>query len=394
VADLPSRTRIAIIGAGPTGLSAALALSGRGEQYMVVEKLPERSPFSRAAIIQARALEVLEELGVVDALLERGLAVERNVVRDRKRRLATIRLDGLPTRYPYSLMIPQSVTEGVLETALNEIGTNVYRGHALTDLAQDESGVTLLFDTGEELRADYVIGADGMDSRVREACGIGFAGGSYLEDFVLADVRLEWDPLEEDLRSFLGILAPDGPMVMAPLPGGRYRIAAGVMSAAVRPSLDDVQELLDTRGPLETPVKAYDLNWSSRFRAYQRHASTYRADRVFLAGDAAHVHSPAIGHGMNIGIQDGVNVARKLADVFAGSNVRWLDRYEAQRRPITKRVIMFTDRGTRVGLARSTPKRWLRARLVGFLGRVPYLRRKLAMIISELGYKEKAFKNK
>lgn len=386
MSQLPQDARVAIVGAGATGLVTALGLAQRGVQPVIVDRSVARNPYSRAFVIQARTLEALEKMGVVGALLERGLTLDRNVIHNGKRKVATIRLDHLPTKYPYTLVIPQNETECVLETALREAGVEVQRDHEVTGLAQDGSGVTLTFATGRELRADYLLGADGMHSRVREACGIPFTGLSYSATFVLADLLLEWTPPEPG--AIVGFLAAGGPMALAPFPGGLYRLAAPVDAAAERPSLADMDGLVAARGPRANPIKVREVVWSTRFRAHCRHAARYREGRVFLAGDSAHVHSPIFGHGMNLGIQDGINVAGKLADVVMGADPAILDSYEAQRRPVTRKVIALTDRGTRLVLAESPAKRWLRARLLRAVGSVPYARNKFALIASELAFSE------
>ena len=225
-------TDVLIVGAGPTGLTLAAALTARGVRTTVIDRLPEGANTSRAAVVHARTLEVLDALGVSERLAGLGVHARRFTIRDRDRVLVPIDFGGLPTRYPYTLMVSQAVTEGVLLHRFVELGGRVLRPRALTDLAQDAHGVTATLDDGSTLRARYVVGADGMHSVVRERSGIAFSGGSYDEAFVLADVRLSGGvPSEEVILYF----SPAGMVVVAPLPGGVHRIVATVDRGARAP---------------------------------------------------------------------------------------------------------------------------------------------------------------
>jgi 2-polyprenyl-6-methoxyphenol hydroxylase-like FAD-dependent oxidoreductase len=176
-----------------------------------------------------------------------------------------------------------------------------------------------------------------------------------------------------------------GLVVVAPLPGGRHRIVATADAAAEHPDRDDIQALLDARGPKKRPARVTDVVWSSRFRVHHRLADHYREGRVFLAGDAAHVHSPAGGQGMNTGIQDAVALAGRLAGVLAdGADERTLDGYEAQRRPVAADVVAFTDRMTRVATVDHSPVRRIRNAALRALNRIPAVRRNIALKLSEL----------
>ncbi|MCI0660868.1 MAG: FAD-dependent oxidoreductase, partial [Acidobacteria bacterium] len=210
---------VLIVGAGPTGLTLATALAVRGIRTTVLDRQAAGANTSRAAVVHARTLEVLEEIGVADRLVKLGIQATRFTVRDRDRILMTVRFDNLPTRYPYTLMISQAVTETVLRERFTELGGQVLWGRAVTDFIQDKQGVTATLDDGTELRARYLIGADGMHSTIRERSGIGFPGGSYEESFSLADVRLTGAvPNDEVILYF----SHAGMVVVAPLPGGLH----------------------------------------------------------------------------------------------------------------------------------------------------------------------------
>jgi 2-polyprenyl-6-methoxyphenol hydroxylase-like FAD-dependent oxidoreductase len=241
-------------------------------------------------------------------------------------------------------------------------------------VVQDEDGVKLATSTGDTLLAAYVVGADGMHSTVRDAAGIGFTGSAYAESFVLADVLMDWAPGRDEVSLTFGAA---GLAVVAPLPGGHHRVVVTVDDAPADPDLALVQRLLDERTPGQARVT--ELVWSSRFRVHHRVADHYREGRLLLAGDAAHVHSPAGGQGMNTGIQDGHALGRAFA---AGE----LDGYEARRRPVARRVVALTDRMTRIATTRNPAARAARNIALPVLGRLG-LSRRIATELAELNYR-------
>ena len=375
-------TDVLVIGAGPTGLALAASLVARGIATTVVDRAPEGANTSRAAVVNARTLEVLEHLDVARRLVKEGVQAPVFTIRDRSRTLIPIDFSALPTEYPYSLMVPQSTTERLLLDRLVELGGSVLRPKAVTAIAQDADGVTTTLDDGGVIRARYAVGADGIRSIVREQAGIGFEGGEYEESFVLADVRLTGDVPRDEVILFW---ANAGLTVVAPLPDGVYRIVAPVADAPEEPSGSFVQEILDTRVGSGVFVVT-DVIWGSRFRIHHRVADTYRAGRLLLAGDAAHVHSPAGGQGMNLGIQDAVALADALAGVLGGEPDTLLDDYSSARRPIAKGVVRMTDRLTRLAtLPRAV--RPIRNAAISLVGRVPAVRRALARQLSGLVYR-------
>ncbi|MEH0638302.1 FAD-dependent oxidoreductase [Streptomyces bottropensis] len=372
--SLPARTEVAVVGGGPTGLALAVTLASAGIDFVVLDRLTEGANTSRAAVVHARTLEVLDELGASKELIGRGVQVTRFAVRDGARRLLTVPFDGLATPHPYTLMVPQYETESVLLTRLRALGGDVHRPYEVASVVQDDDGVTLTMTTGEQLRAAYAVGADGMHSTVREAAGIGFTGRAYAESFVLADVLMDWAPGPAEVSL---TFATAGLAVVAPLPGGHYRVVATVDEAPATPDLAFVQQVLDERAPGQATVTG--LAWSSRFRVHHRVADRYRAGRLLLAGDAAHVHSPAGGQGMNTGIQDGHALGRAFA-------TGQLDGYEARRRPVAQRVVAFTDRMTRAATARNPLIRGARNLALPLLGRTG-LPKRLATELAELNYR-------
>jgi 2-polyprenyl-6-methoxyphenol hydroxylase-like FAD-dependent oxidoreductase len=376
-------TDVLVVGAGPSGLTLAASLVKNGVATTVVDRQPAGANTSRAAVVNARTLEVLDALDVSRRLVKEGVQAPRFTIRDGRRILIPVDFSVLRTDYPYSLMAPQATTERLLLDRLTELGGTVIRLKVLASVAQDDDGVTAVFEDGDVIRARYVVGADGIHSTVREQAGIGFEGDVYQESFTLADVRLGGEaPIDEVILFW----AKAGLTVVAPLPGDIYRIVAPVTEAPEEPSAAFIQQLLDDRGLGAGRMVVTEVIWGSRFRIHHRVADTYRAGRLLLAGDAAHVHSPAGGQGMNIGIQDGVALADALASVLGGAADSVLDEYSVTRRPIAQQVVEMTDRLTRLA---TLPRvaRPIRNTAIGVAGRIPAVRRALAMRLSGLVYR-------
>ena len=369
---VPTTAEVVIVGAGPAGLTAGITLADAGTDVVLLDKQAEGAKTSRAAVVHARTLEVLDELGIASTLHDRGIEVPRFVVEDGAQRLATIGFTGLSTPFPYTLMIGQETTEEILLDRLHKAGGTVLRPCEVTAVTPDNDAVVVEFTDAAgysgSIRAGFVIGADGMHSRVREAAGIGFTGSAYPESFMLADVRMDW-PAPRDQVSLH--LSPEGVTVVAPLPDpeqDRFRIVATVAEALEHPTLDQVQALLDNRRP---GARVREVLWSSRFRVHHRMADHYRAGHILLAGDAAHVHSPAGGQGMNTGIQDATLLGRLLARVLGGESETLLDDYERTRRPVALGVVTFTDRMTRMATLRPRPARAVRNTAIRLATSVP-----------------------
>ena len=386
---LTTDTDVLIVGAGPTGTALAIALQQAGVSHLLIDKLEQGQNTSRAAVIHAHTLEMLEELGVSAELAKRGMKLSNFVIRDRDRSLVQLRFDQLPSAYRYLLMLPQNETEKVFADRLVALGGSIHRGITATAAKQDAEGarVTLQTPKGEAtVKARYVVGGDGMHSIVRGAAGIDFEGGTYGESFVLADVRMQWSLGASEVSLFF---SPAGVVVVAPLPDGTFRIVATLDNAPEQPGIADIQGLLDARGPTTGHNRIEEIVWSSRFRVHHRVAKSYRKGRFILMGDAAHVHSPAGGQGMNTGIVDAVVLGRLLADVVKG------------KRPESGPCQLWTNAPPRCnessgagrnahqhGNTQGAPKRSLRNAVLSLINLMPPAKRRLQMNLSGLARKQ------
>jgi 2-polyprenyl-6-methoxyphenol hydroxylase-like FAD-dependent oxidoreductase len=363
---------VLVVGAGPTGLTLAAQLQAFGATVRIVDRQLDRVHESRALAVQPRTLEVLRGLGVAQELIGRGndavwvrLHASGRVVR--------VRLFGLgleDTAYPFLLFVSQAETEQVLNDYLATRRVPVERGVELVVFHADPDAVsgTLRHGDGriEQVRARYLVGCDGAAGTVRRGAGIPFQGGAYPQTFALAD--LEVDGLDRDAaHAFIGqagivLFFPLGRPASWRLLGIPPAVRRGIPEQT-RPSLEELQELADafTSGS----VRLRDPVWQTYFGLQHRHASRYQAGRIFLAGDAAHVHSPAGAQGMNTGIQDAWNLGWKLALVSRGmADQALLDSYDAERRPVGRFVVRFTDRAFSAATSTNPVVRTLRTQLV------------------------------
>ncbi|MBO9882455.1 FAD-dependent monooxygenase [Xanthomonas sp. D-109] len=385
-------TEVLIVGAGPSGLALRLALDRLGIASLLVDRHPAGLNTSRAAVIHARTLEVLEPLGVVPRLLAAGVRTTIFRVRDGDRVLLQIGFDDLPSAHRYALMCPQNATEAILADALEPDSATVWRPARLLSFAESADGISADLELPQQRRrqvhARWIVGCDGAHSAVRQGAGIAFEGGDYAETFVLADVRMAW-PLPRDEVSLF--FSPQGLMVVAPLPepdgtaGDRHRIVATVTDAIGPPTLAQVQALLDARGPRSGRARVDTLLWRSDFHLQHRVAAQMRRGRVLLCGDAAHVHSPAGGQGMNTGIQDAVALATALQQALHQHDDQGLDAWATRRRRIARGVVRMTDAMTRAATATAPVTRTVRNGLLGLIDHAPLIQRRLAARLAELG---------
>jgi 2-polyprenyl-6-methoxyphenol hydroxylase-like FAD-dependent oxidoreductase len=376
---------VAVVGAGPTGLLLAGDLAEAGVPVTLVEKRPHLiSNLSRALVVHARTMEQLDARGLADELA----AVGRPLASLRLFGRLALELGSLPSRFPYVLVVPQYEVERLLERRAVEAGVRFVHETEVTGLRQDADGVTVEVRTaggGEEvLRAAYLVGTDGVRSAVRELVGLPFPGRSVIRSLVLADVRLT----EEPGSVLTADAGPAGFALVASFGDGYHRVT-GWRRGDDRPDgdpvgLEEIREIV--RGVLGTDYGMHDPRWMSRFHSDERQAPSYRVGRVFLAGDAAHVHSPAGGQGMNTGLQDAANLGWKLATVLGGhADPSLLDTYQAERHPVGRMVLLGSGALIRAALAHGPGARLLRAAALGTVSRVGPVRRRSVAMVSGIG---------
>jgi 2-polyprenyl-6-methoxyphenol hydroxylase-like FAD-dependent oxidoreductase len=384
MSELPLRTEVLVVGAGPVGLAVAASLAGHGHDVTVVDRQATGANTSRAAVVHARTLEMLERIGVSKRLAGLGIHARQFSIRDGDRELVPVRFDQLPTEYPYTLMVPQNVTEQVLLDRLEELGGMVHRPYVASGVSQTADGAEVTLDSGEAIKAHYVVAADGMHSQIRDAAGLGQDGDDALPlSFALADVQVEGGlPADEVLLFF----SKAGMLVVAPLPDGSFRLVAEVDDAPEEPDVAYAQRLLDTRGPRRTTVRVNEVIWGSRFRIHERVADRYRAGRVLLAGDAAHTHSPAGGQGMNLGLRDAVTLGDALTVALREGREDRLDEYASGSRAEAMQVVALAHRLTRLATAPRAVRPLRNGALRG-LALVPAFRRRLAEQLSAVGHR-------
>lgn len=382
--NLAKQSDVLIVGAGPAGLTLACELMRHGIVPTVVERQAAGANTSRAAVIHARTLEVLAPLGVTPELIAQGVKVPDFRVRDRDRTLISIDFRGIPSDYPFTLMCPQNRTEKILLERFEAMGGEVSRRAEFVRSEPDGACVNAeirIDETTTTVRTKWLVGCDGMHSAVREGAGIAFAGSEYEESFVLADVHMDWPLSREEVSLFF---SAEGLVVVAPLPEGRFRIVATADLAPEVPDATYMQSLLDSRGPSISPARIQDVVWSSRFHIHHRVAESPRKGRTLLCGDAAHVHSPAGGQGMNTGIQDSAALAAALAQTLKDGDETPLDTWADNRHDVANGVVALTDRLTRIATLKSGAGRLLRNAGMIAAGQVPMVRSFMANRLAEL----------
>ncbi|WP_329266877.1 FAD-dependent monooxygenase [Streptomyces sp. NBC_01451] len=347
---------VVVVGAGPTGLALACGLRAAGVSVEVIDKAEHPSVTSRALGLQPRGSEVLDRLGALDGLPEQSVRVAEVVTHVNGRCLARLRVGEHAKLVSRPVLVnSQAEVEARLRRRLGELGVAVEWGQELLGADQDRNGVTVHL-TDRSVRTRWLVGCDGAHSRVRKVAGIEFPGASVAEGFLLADVRAAL-PLRRDTVS--GWLRKDEMLGVFPLPGNDvWRLVASAPAGGagvVDP--DQVSAVLGSalrdHARVE-PAMAWDVLWTSAFRVQRRLATGYRRGRILLAGDAAHVHSPFGGQGMNTGLGDAENLAWKLALVVSGrAGSGLLDTYEAERRPVAREVVGATSRVTRLVVGES-----------------------------------------
>jgi 2-polyprenyl-6-methoxyphenol hydroxylase-like FAD-dependent oxidoreductase len=390
------KTGVLVAGAGPVGLAMAAELARYGVSIRIVEKAAQRTDKSKAIVIWSRTLEMIDRMGCTAAFLAEGFKVSAANIVASDKQIARITLGGVASPHPYALMLPQSDTERLLELHLNFFGVQVERSVEITKFESAQNGITSTLrhaDGREEtIATSWLIGCDGAHSSVRHQLGMQFTGGTQPSNWILADLHLSGMPnpgeIQVDWHS-------DGVLAIFPIKEDRYRIIADVGNTSGNeqppdPTLEEVQAILDKRGP--GGVKGSAPIWLAGFHINERKVADYRSGRVFLAGDAAHVHSPAGGQGMNTGIQDACNLAWKLALVCRGlcAEEPLLESYSIERSAVGDEVLKNAGRLTEMAIMRGEIKQSIRNHLASLVFGLAPVRHKMADAMTEVsvGYPE------
>jgi len=353
-------SQVLIVGAGPAGLTLGAELARAGVSCRILERRPVPYEHSRAFGLQPRTLEILDMRGQAERFVARGLPSPRMSLGSEGRGMDMTRVD---TTFPFMLIIPQVDTEELLEQWALESGVVIERSAEVVGLTQDATGVTLQVRRSDGVRAEraeYVVGCDGAHSTVRDLLGVRFKGSEYDFSAIIADVGLRHPPREQVFARH----SERGMVAVMPFPNGMYRIMIQDdrrMQVPVSEPVTMEEITRSARDILGVDLGIADARWLSRFRSEQRLSDRYRVGRVPLAGDAAHVHTPAGGQGLNLGIQDAVNLGWKLAATVNGwAPMGLLNSYEEELRPLAARVLRETDQVFRFNTAHSPPLRAVR----------------------------------
>ncbi|MDJ0392501.1 FAD-dependent monooxygenase [Rhodococcus sp. G-MC3] len=371
---------VIVVGAGPAGCMLAGELASAGRSVLVLDKHSALSPLSRAFGVHARTLEVLDSRGMADELLTTGARVGGLKLWND----TTLDLTVLPSKYPFLLSTPQTNVDSLLERYARGAGAQIRRGVTVTGVEQNDAGARVHGTTarGEATTwsADYVVGADGVRSVVREAIGQEFHGRALLQSIMLADVTLANPP-----QGVINIDAGrDCFAFVAPFGDGWYRVITWdrADTSSDEDPIDETSMRDVLTRALGTDFGWTDVRWTSRFRCDERQVDQYRIGRVLLVGDAAHVHSPAGAQGMNTGIQDSFNLGWKLAAVLGGADESILDTYQSERHPVGKLVLKTSGATIRMLLLKSRVAQWVRNHVIGKALRTPRIATRIAAMFS------------
>jgi len=344
-------TDVLIVGAGPTGLTMANLLARYEINFRIIDKNAGSTDKSKALAVQARTLELFDKIGLADRALEKGQIVTGFNILIEGKHTESISFSSQGekrTPYPFVLILEQSKTEGLLIEGLQDFNSRIEWNTELLNLTQtgnEARAVVRRPDSSEEpITANWVVGADGASSPVRRSLNLDFEGGTYEQSYFLADVKMDW-PLSYD--ELYVNLSPQGFLAFFPMYGNhRFRLIGDIppeFAASSDISFEDICKIAEQQSNFDLQLS--DPRWISRYRLHHRMTERFRVGRCFLAGDAAHIHSPVGGQGMNTGIQDAYNLAWKLALVIKKqAHPHLLDSYEAERLPVARHLLMGTDR--------------------------------------------------
>lgn len=380
-----TNTDVLIVGAGPVGLFMANECARRGLRWRIVEARRGLSEHSKALAIFPRTLEVFDMAGLADPFVERANRVTSVRVMTHGRSLAHLPFQPEDSPYPFIAMVPQNVTEAHLADALAARGGRIDFNTRFEHATQGTGMVHVKLERNGEpefVSATYLVACDGAHSTVRKNLNLPFRGGEYHDHFMLADIETDTDCPADEL-----LICPHeaGPLAIFPMSATHHRIVASVKTAdGEAPTMAMVQRLLDERGP--GGIRVTGLIWSSSFHIHHRQVPHLRYGNTFLAGDAAHIHSPFGGQGMNTGLQDAWNLVWKLDLALKGHGTQALiDSYDEERMPVIRHVVGVTDLLTRAMASSNPMVRGLRDRMIPIAAGRPGLQHAVVQQLSELG---------
>jgi len=394
-----------IVGAGPTGLMLASEAASYGLSCRIIDRT--QSPYkdtSRAVGIQSRTLEIFDKMGIVDSFLREGLKVVAANQISNFKRLSRIPLSAIDSSYPFVLSVEQAKTEEILTDHAASLGVQVERSVECKQITQNEKSVQAALyhlDSKEEetITASWLVGCDGAHSIIRKLIGLSFKGRSFSDIFSLADVHVHWEYPHNEVAAFLN---PKGVLAAIPLPEkDRYRLVFQLLrcrnllknnrsltygqvgsDVIAEPTLEEVESLLKEYAG--SHVSVTDPRWMANFHINSRMATTYRKDRVFLAGDAAHIHSPIGAQGMNTGLQDAYNLAWKLSLVQNGTaHAALLDTYNTERHAVGRTILRNTERASFMATLRNPLAVGIRNHILSFFVKIAFFRKRVAQGISQ-----------
>ena len=392
---MPSHVQVLVVGAGPVGLTLANELARHGIAVRIVDKAPARTDKSKALVLWSRSLELFDDAGYAEPFLPAGFQAHGAQISNGRDVMARVSFDSVESRFPYALMIPQSETERILEEQLVKRGVRVARSVELTAFADNGSSIEATLNKlgggTETVTADWLVGCDGAHSTVRHGLNLAFEGSTLESDWILGDGFINGLEPKDRLHIFWH---RDGILALFPIVGDRWRVVADFDAPPdgghrPDPSLDEVNQVMARRG--SSSMVMSDPVWLASFRINERKVRDYRKGRIFLAGDAAHIHSPAGGQGMNTGMQDAFNLAWKLALVIKGSaKPALLDSYSPERTAVGDRVLRNAGRLTVVATLRNPVLQGIRNAVARFATSFPFVQHKMANQLTEMdiGYPE------
>lgn len=382
---------VLIVGAGPTGLTMACELLRHGITPRIIDKALAPTNKSKAFAIHARTLELLDNMGIAETFLNHGNICNAFDMYDRGESLVNAKFDNIESKYPFALMLAQSNTEKFLHEHLLTYGVEVERNTELLRIKQNDDGVVATiknqYGSRENLNFKYLVGCDGAHSVIRHQLKFEFKGAPYPNYWLLADCNIDWEYPTFHLSIFIH---PTGVTAYFPLREDRGRLMFELEDAPVEeemalPVIDDVHRLMEERGIKHKGIS--DPNWLAYFKLHHRMVDKYSEGRVFLCGDAAHIHSPIGGQGMNTGMQDAYNLAWKMALVLKGNSPEsLLNSYNTERHKIGKEVVGLTDTATKIATIHNPVISVIRNKMIGLVSKITPVQEKIVSTLAQLEF--------